>query len=250
MLRHLVLASLCLSLACDSQDKPAPKKTAAAKKSAGKAAADDKKAESKADPKAEAKPAKKHLEISHDKSGALPRAAAVLEAEGIDNEDLQALSHHAEKLPTNAEVCKHLAEVHGEGDSDACVEELEHVIARLGPELYGEVSACFMASKTVPALDACFAAEKDAEKELHEKKHGEGLDKATCEKFFTKFEDLAMKATGDEKDHVKKALDTVKDDIVVACEEQGSKAEMECVEKAKTLHELKECVPEARLATS
>jgi len=270
MLRYLIVASLGLTLACDGQEKPAPNKVGADKKGAAKTPPKSDKADKaapadkakKADDKAAPKPtdaatdkaapkdappaagdaaAAKPLEVSHDKSGGLARAAAVLEAEGIDNEDLRALSHHAEKLPTNAVVCKHLADVHKEGDVDVCVEELEHVIARLGPELYAEVSTCLLAASTVPTLDACFATEKATEAELHTTKHGDGIDKETCEKFFVKFEQLAMEAAADEKEHVKKALDTVKEDIVAGCMEQGTKAETDCVEKAKTLHEIKEC---------
>lgn len=47
---------------------------------------------------APAKKAEKHFDVSHDKSGALARSAAALEAnDALDGEALRSLSHHAEK---------------------------------------------------------------------------------------------------------------------------------------------------------
>ena len=234
MVRPVFLAALCLLFACDGEDKPPKTKETPAKK------ADAKKPtkEAKADPKA----AEKHLDISHDKSGALARAAAVLEAEGIDNEDLRVLSHHAEKLPSAKSVCEHMAKIHkSDGDLKDCIKGMEHHIVRLGPELYGEAADCLLAAKTVAELDACVAAEEEAEEELHKNPHGDKLDKDTCTKFFEKFEKLTMADAGEHAEHVKEVLEEVRDDVITGCMDHGAKGEMDCAEKAKTLHELEEC---------
>ena len=169
----------------------------------------------------------------------------MLEADGIDNEDLRELSHHAEKLPSAAVVCQHITEVRGAtGGIKDCVEDLEHHIAELGPEIWAQAADCFMDASTVAGLDACVAAEEEAEKLLHDKPHGDGIDKATCETFFEKFKKLAMEDMKDDADHVAQVLDVVRDNVITTCMAQSTKGEMECSEKAKTLHELKECAGE------
>ena len=186
--------------------------------------------------------AEKHFDVSADKSGVLARAAAVLEADGIDNEDLRELSHHAEKLPSAAVVCQHVVEVRkSTGGIKDCVEETEHHIAELGPEIWAEASQCFLAATTTDELDACAAAEKEAEKLLHDKPHGDGLDKASCEGFFEKFKQLAVEAQKDDGDHVAQVLDVVRDNVIRTCMEQGTQVELDCADSSKTLHELEEC---------
>ncbi|MBL4688719.1 MAG: hypothetical protein JKY37_29290, partial [Nannocystaceae bacterium] len=195
------------------------------------------------DTKAADKPAEKHFDVTHDKSGVLARSAAALEAvEKIDSEDLRELSHHAEKLPSFDKICKHIASVRGaDFDHAKCVKDYEHHIVHIGPELYGEVASCELDSKTTADLDVCDAAEAEAEKILHEKSHGEGLDAETCGKFFVKFEELAMADAGDDAELVKQVLEEVKQDVLEACADQGTKAEIDCGLKAKDMHELNEC---------
>lgn len=253
------IAALSLSLACDSGEKKAPKKDPAAKgakkgdakKSAGDVKAGDAKAgdakagDAKAgDAKAgDAKAAEKHFKIEDDKSGILARSAAVLETdEAIDGEDLRELSHHAEKLASVEDVCRHVAKIRGTGDDiKACVKASEHHIVKIGPEIYAQLAQCIMDSKTTADLDACDAAEKEAETLLHEKAHGDGLDEATCDGFFTHFEKLAMDDAGDQADLVKEILEEVRADVVSTCVDQGIKAEVDCAMKSKTMHEVKEC---------
>ncbi|MEM6993444.1 MAG: hypothetical protein AAF721_23220 [Myxococcota bacterium] len=236
--------AVCFLFACDGGEKKPTKdggKAADAKANKGK---DATKAEAKAgDDKAAAKPAEKHFDISHDKSGVLARSAAALEAvESIDSENLRELSHHAEKLPSLEKVCKHIASIRGaDFDETKCVKDYEHHVVRIGPELYGEVAKCELDAKTVAELDVCDAAEAEAEKLLHEKPHGEGLDGETCGKFFVKFEELAIADAGENGELVKEVLEEVKPDVLEACADQGSKAEIECGMKSKTLTELREC---------
>ncbi|MCH9686990.1 MAG: hypothetical protein K0V04_36480 [Deltaproteobacteria bacterium] len=248
---------MSLLLACDSGDKQGPKKTepakaskadakkADAKKADAKKAdakkADAKKADAKkADPPA--KPGEVHFDVTHDKSGVLARSAAALEASGkFDNEDLHELSHHAEKLPSAETVCKHVAAIRGTGDDlTECIKATEHHVVQLGPELYAEDAACRLAAKTPAEIDVCDAAEKEAEAALHAKPHGDGLDKETCDTLFDHFEEMAM-AAGDNPEIVKEVLEEVRPDVVITCMEQGTKAEIECSMKTKTLHELREC---------
>lgn len=248
VLRRCALAA-CFLFACDSEDK-APKGKADAKADAkgGKKAGekgDKEKGETKkpAGDAVLANGAAKPLDVSHDKSGIVARSAAALEAvDKIDSEDLRELSHHAEKLPSFDKVCGHIASLRGETyDTAKCIKEYEHHVVHIGPELYGEVASCELAAKTVADLDACDKAEAEAEKTLHEKPHGDGLDAKTCEAFFVQFETLAMDDAGDDAELVKEVLEEVKSDILEACQDQGTKAEIECGTKAKTLHDLREC---------
>lgn len=240
-------AALCLfASACGGGGAPDAKKDDAKKADAKKddeKKDDAKKAEEKkADEKAAAVDPT-DFDVTHDQSGVIARSAAALEGlQSIDSENLRELSHHTEKFPSFDEVCKHIASVRGTGDDiSKCVTELEHDIVRIGPELYGEFAACELAAKTAEELDACDAAEKAAEKALHEKPHGEGLDEETCNGFFTKFEELAVADAGDQGEVVKEILEEVKADVLTACVDQGTKAEIECANKSKSLQELREC---------
>lgn len=208
---------------------------------AEKAAAPDVKA---ADAKADAL----HLDVAHDKSGVLARAASTLEtSEAITNpalkEHLAALSHHAEKGPSNEALCKHMAGLMG-GEAPAavdCVHALEHQRVHLGPEVFAEVAECVTEAKTMAALTRCEDAEKEAEKLLHEKKHGAGVEPETCLKLFSHFEQLAMADAGDQAKGVEEILEEVRADVLEACNEQGTRAEVECALNAKTMQELGAC---------
>ncbi len=183
-----------------------------------------------------------HFDVSQDRSGALARAAAVLEAEGIDNEDLRVMSHHTESLPSAAAVCQHMAEVQeSTGGIKDCIADIEEHIAQLGPEIWAEASECFMEAMTPASLDACVAAEKEAEALLYDQPHGDGLDTATCESLFDKFKTLTMKEKEDDAGHVAQVLDHVRSHVVRSCMAHGTKAEVACADGATTLHQLEEC---------
>jgi hypothetical protein len=182
------------------------------------------------------------IDPSADASGALARAAAVLEVDGVDSEDLRSLSHHAEKLPSASVVCKHMQEVRGSaGGITDCIEEVEHQIVRLGPEIWASASACFTGAQSVAQLDACAEAEAEAEAFLHENPHGDGLDESACRTFFETFQNLAVEDAPEDAAHVEQVLETVRDDIVRSCMEHGTQAEMDCSAQAKTLEELETC---------
>ena len=253
--RSWLIAPLLLLLACDGGKPAADAKKGDAKKGdakkgdakKGDAKKDDvKKADAKKDDAKQApadKAGEKHFDVSKDKSGILARSAAVLETdERIDAEALRDLSHHAEKLTNVEDVCRHEAKIRGTGDDiAACVKRTEHQVIKIGPEIYGQLAECILAAKTVDELDACEAAEKEAEELLHAKPHGDGLDEAACGSFFTQFEALALKDAGDQADVTKEILAEVKPDVITACVDQGTKAELECATAAKTLGELKDC---------
>lgn len=223
---------------------------------AGKGApADTKVAEKTAPPAPEVKAAdtkpaddKLHLDVTHDKSGVLARAASTLEtSEQVTNpalkEHLANLSHHAEKGATNEALCKHMAGLLGADapPAEECAKALEHQRVHLGPEVFGEVAECVTEAKTKEALLRCEDAEKEAEKELHEKKHGAGIEAETCLKLFEHFEKLAMADAGDQAKTVEQILEEVRADVLEACNEQGTRAEVECALNAKTMDELGAC---------
>jgi hypothetical protein len=241
------LVLLCSLLACDGgKDPKATDAKAADTKLADAKLADAKPAEPKpAEPElAEPKPAEpKPIEVTHDKSGTLARAAAVLEvSKAHDDESLRSLSHHAEALPSLEDLCKHELEVGKTGVVvPDCIKTMEHVIVQLGPELYAEYAACIMAAKTVDEVAACDAAEQDAERTLHVKSHGEGLAKDVCEQLFDQFEKLSMADAGDHAELVREVLEEVKTEVITTCQEQGTKAEVDCAMTATSLTELDAC---------
>ncbi len=226
-----------LLIACGGAPKDAASGDAKAK-----AAAQPEKPADGPEAKAE-KPAEKHFDLSHDKSGVLARSAAVLETEeGIDLASLHELSHHAEKMPKVEDVCRHMAKIRKASDDiSTCVKETEHHIVVLGPELYGEVAECMLESKTPADIDACEKAEKEIEVFLHEKPHGDKLSKEVCDKLFDHFEKLAMEEAEAEAEHVKEVLEEVRADIVVACMEQGRQSEVDCAMKTEKMSDIKSC---------
>lgn len=239
-----LLLSLALLPACGGdagKSAPADKKVAETAPPADVKAPDAKAPDAKA---AEAV----HFDVSQDKSGVLARAASTLEtSEAVTNpalkEHLAELSHHAEKGPTNEALCKHMIGLMKEkapAELD-CLHALEHQRVHLGPEVFNAVAACVTAAKTMDALTRCEDAEKEAEKELHAKKHGTGVEPATCTQLFTHFEKLAMADAGDQAKAVEEILEEVRADVLEACAEQGTRAEVDCALKAKTMVELGAC---------
>ncbi|MBV1862060.1 MAG: hypothetical protein KUG77_26805, partial [Nannocystaceae bacterium] len=151
------------------------------------------------------------------------------------------LSHHTEKLPSVQALCKTMKKLGSVEDEKACVSQSEHHIVLIGPELYGEWAACVMASTDAAGVKVCDDAEAEAEGLLHDKPHGEGLSKEDCTTLFDKFEKLSMDDAAEHAEHVKEVLEEVRDDVVSSCVDQGTKAELECVNKSSTLKELDEC---------
>ncbi|WAS90857.1 hypothetical protein [Nannocystis punicea] len=237
-----ILVSISLALACGAD--------------AGKAApGGEKKAEAAKAPEAKApeariadKPAPLHLDIGHDKSGVLARAASTLEtSEAVTSpalkEHLAELSHHAEKGPTNEALCAHMAKLLADKAPPPvdCVHALEHQRVHVGPEIFGEVAQCVVEAQTLDALLRCEDAEKEAERELHVKKRGSGIEAETCTKLFTHFEKLAMADAGDQAKAVEEILEEVRGDILEACAEQGTRAEVECALNARDMTALGAC---------
>lgn len=215
---------------------------------ATKAPATDTPADAKA-PEADARAAEAvHFDITKDKSGVLPRMASTLEtSETVTNpalkEHLANLSHHAEAGPSNEALCKQMAGLLGDKapPADECAKALEHQRVHLGPEVFAAVATCVTEAKTADALLRCEDAEKEAEKLLHEKKHGAGIEVETCTELFTHFEKLAMADAGDQAKTVESVLEEVRADVLEACAEQGTRAEVDCALKATTMQELGAC---------
>jgi hypothetical protein len=247
MLRRLVpvtILAVSLVTACDkgkTDEKKTDDKQAAKKEDAKKEEA-----------KPEVKPEAKHFDISVDKSGALARTAAVLETTDATAEvtelrsHLAAVSHHAEALTSDETLCKHMAELRKaegqpEGTLDSCVTHFEHQVVVLGPDVFVQMAQCIKDAKSVADIDVCEAAEKEAEAALRAAKHGDGLDREACEAMVDKFTELAVADAVGYGDVVKKVLEEVRADSIDACLDHGTKAEVECLEKAKVLGDLDAC---------
>ncbi|MBA3545069.1 MAG: hypothetical protein H0T76_01155 [Nannocystis sp.] len=189
-----------------------------------------------------------HIDITHDKSGVLARAASTLEtSDKITNATLKGhladLSHHAEKGPSNEVLCAHMTALMADKappDFD-CIHAIEHQRVHVGPEIFAEVAACVTGAKTFEALMLCEDAEKEAEQALHAKKHGDGLELETCTKLFVHFEKLAMADAGDQSIAVEEILEEVRGDVLEACTEQGTRAEVDCALAAKDMAALGAC---------
>jgi hypothetical protein len=227
---------------------PVVEKKVADAKVADVKVAEPKVAEPKAaEPKA-ANPDAIHIDITHDKSGVLARAASTLEtSDKITNatlkEHLAEVSHHAEKGPTNEALCAHMTALMADkapADFD-CIHAVEHQRVNVGPEIFAEVAACVTGAKTYEALMLCEDAEKEAEQSLHTKKHGDSLELETCTKLFVHFEKLAMADAGDQSIAVEEILEEVRGDVLTACAEQGTRAEVECALAAKDMAALGAC---------
>jgi hypothetical protein len=234
-----------------SKGSPVVEKKVADVKAADVKAADVKVADAKAadatKPDA-TKPDAIHLDITHDKSGVLARAASTLEtSEKITNaalkEHLAEVSHHAEKGPSNEALCAHMTALMADkapADFD-CIHAIEHQRVHVGPEIFAEVAACVTGAKTYDALMLCEDAEKEAEQALHAKKHGDGVGAETCTELFLHFEKLAMADAGDQAKAVEEVLEEVRGDVLEACAEQGTRAEVECALGAKDMKALGAC---------
>jgi hypothetical protein len=140
-------------------------------------------------------------------------------------------------------LCRQMIAVKGEKalKLDVCAKDIEHQRVRLGPEVFAEVAACITQAKTAAQLARCEEAEREAERQLRENKHGDGLDEDTCEKLFVHFEKLAMADAGEHEKIVEEVLEEVRDDIIQACLDHGTKAEVQCAMKATDMQTLGKC---------
>ena len=209
---------------------------------------------------AKAAPPAPHLAVDKAKNdGALAHAATAVAHSDIDDKGKEAMlkvSHEESVDPTDEALCKHVLEIMfdelGADLDDATKKELEEELmeecpeevakerVKLGPTVFQEAADCFMKAKTIDELDACDAAEEEAEEKLHEAPTGDGLSKETCTEFYDHFSKLALDELG-ELEGMKETLEEIKDDLVTACMDHGTKAEIECAMKAKTVDELEEC---------
>ena len=248
---------VCLVVGCGSDAKKAPadqdQKTPSAAADGSKAAAAEKPADKAAEKPAEPDDEEDdfedalHFNVAADRSGVLARAASTLETTDLLDPDLPLhehlaeLSHHAGRGPSNETLCKHMATLRSTLDVEACAREIEHQRVKLGPEVFTEMATCVTNSKSERELARCEAAEKEAEKLLHENKHGEGLDEKTCEDLFVHFEKLAMADAGEHEKLVEEVLEEVRADVIEACLDHGTKAEVQCAMAASDMQTLGKC---------
>jgi hypothetical protein len=199
------------------------------------------------DPEAKPEPAAVHFDIEKDKSMILARTASTLAtSERISTDNpllthITELSHHAGDGPSNEALCAEVIELRSSVPAATCVITLEHERVLLGPEVFAQMAACIQAATSEAELAACEAAEKHAEILLHEKAHGDGLSPEVCTSLFDHFEKLAMDDAGDQAEIVKEILEEVREDVVTACQDQGSQAEIDCAMAAKDMATLGLC---------
>jgi hypothetical protein len=240
----LALPLLVSATACDKGDA----KSDDSNKRAAKAP-EPAKPEPEATPEPEAKPepGAVHFDIEKDKSMILARtSSALVTSERISSENplrehMTEMSHHAGDGPSNEALCAEVVELRSSVDVNSCAVTLEHERVLLGPEVFAQVAACIQAATSEAELAACEAAEKEAEILLHEKAHGDGLSAEVCTSLFEHFEKLAMDDAGEQAEIVEEILEEVRDDVVTACQDQGSQKEVDCAMAAKDMQALGEC---------
>jgi hypothetical protein len=225
------------------KSQPTAAKTDASGKDDAKSTAKAEKAEPSAEDDDEL-----HFDITKDRSGVLARAASTLEttdrlaSNAPLREHVAELSHHAERGPSDEVLCKQITLLKGDGSAaDVCARTIEHQRVKLGPEVFAQMAACITQSKTAADIARCEEAELEAERLLHENKHGDGLDEATCEKLFVHFEKLAMADAGEHETLVEEVLEEVRADIIEACLDHGTNDEVQCAMKASDMETLGKC---------
>lgn len=127
-----------------------------------------------------------------------------------------------------------------------CEAELEKERVKLGVEIFAQHSACVMAAADLAALDLCDAAEQAAEDDLHSNPHGDSPDPKLCtaavEQIFILI-NRDMVEDPDLLEILQEHIDVIKEDAKLACRDEGTKAELQCVMKAPDLAGLEGCLP-------
>ncbi|HLT36066.1 MAG TPA: hypothetical protein VK034_07265 [Enhygromyxa sp.] len=203
-----------------------------------------------------------HFDTSKDKGGMIGHLAGSL----VHDDGLADAKHAVATLaslvvgdttPSDAELCGHvwkavfvtefgdIADAKMEADfMQMCKLEIEKERLKLGPDVFAEAAACIMAAQTMAAIELCDRAEQEAEQELHEKPHGDGLDKKTCEAAVDHMFALLRKDLGDDKDLLallEGDLANLQADAVQMCMDEATRAEIDCLMKAQDLAGLDAC---------
>lgn len=127
---------------------------------------------------------------------------------------------------------------------ETCKFEIEKERLKLGPQVFAEAGACIMAAPSLEAIALCDKAEQEAEQEIHEKPHAEGVDKATCVAAIDHMFAVLRKELGDDAEMLAildEDLENLEADAVIMCMDTSTKAEIECVMKADTLAKIEAC---------
>jgi hypothetical protein len=203
-----------------------------------------------------------HYDTSKDKGSMIGHLASSL----VHDDDLAAAKDAMVSLasfvvgdttPSDAEICAHvwntvfvvafgeLADAQMQLEfMQTCELEIEKERIKLGPEVFGEAASCIMAADSMETIELCDQAEQKAEEELHEKPHGDGVDKKTCEAAVDHMFALLRKDFGDDEE-MQKVLDTdlenLRADAVLMCMDEATKAEIDCLMKAQTLTAVEVC---------
>jgi hypothetical protein len=162
-----------------------------------------------------------------------------------------------DKTPSDKQLCAHVwdqvfVKEFGEAADaaiktefmTACALEIEKERLKLGPEVFAEAAKCIMAAQDLAAIEVCDKAEEQAEAELHEQPHGDGVDRATCEAAVNHIFKLVLADMGDDEELIaliEADLEKLKNDVMTTCMDESTKAELECTMKAKSLADLEVC---------
>lgn len=169
--------------------------------------------------------------------------------------ELHKLAGESDDGPSDMQICGHVwtevfaAAYPDRGESEdafmkACKSEVEKQRVKLGVEIFAQHASCVLASKELAALDLCDAAEQGAEDELHQNPHGDGADRETCHAAVEHMFILISRDMTDDPDMLEvleEDIYQIKEDAVLTCRDEATKAELDCVMKAAALADLEAC---------
>jgi hypothetical protein len=178
--------------------------------------------------------------------------------------ELHVLAGELEPSPSDAAVCEHvwtevllaahteLADKHDVFKHD-CKIEIERQRIKLGVEIFAQHASCVVAAKDLAAVDRCDAAEQQAEQWLHQHPKGDQPERTACVAAVEHFVVLLNRAMIDDPDMVEvlqEDIFSIKDDAVLACHDEATAVELQCILKAADLKGLEVCLPSAQQPTS
>jgi hypothetical protein len=199
-------------------------------------------------------------DTSKDEGGMIGHIASALAhdeelAESATSKELLKLAGLTEPGPGDGLICSHVwTDIYAKAyptktdaeDSflDACKAEVERERVKLGVEIFAQHAECVTAATELAALDLCDAAAQVAELYLHANPHGDRPEQSLCTSAVEQLFILVTRDIGDDADMLEKLEEdiyAIKDDAVLVCRDEGTKAELACIMKATKLADLEGC---------
>lgn len=131
-----------------------------------------------------------------------------------------------------------------DGFSHDCKAEIDRERVRLGVEIFTQHGACLLAANDLAGIDVCDAAEQEAEDELHAHPHGDQPEEKLCTAAVEQLSILISRDMLDEPELLEilnEHIDQIKDDAKLACRDEGTTEEIQCIMKAHVLVDLEAC---------